>query len=373
MTVNETESYGINPELEEGHRFEVPFLVNICIIGFIGNLLVCMVYSQRRYRRSNASIYVLNLAAGDILALVVVVFHITEFFKPTWPFIWRSDWSCIVFRYLRFVGFNISIFTMVAIAIDRYFAICHPMKFKVMFTPRRTKFVVMSLWIIALITAVPTAFMFKAIYASSGQGITYKGKSPFACKLVLPFGDWFKDFKPIYLNILLFYLPVLITSLAYTAVVYQVWKSTHKMSGKIGDHNFSNSHLKTARILFIVFVAYAISYILLSTYNIISRYHPSYNMHPMIKNVGLLLPYANSCMNPIIYSFVDARFRRACVDILCCRQQKRRLDSTRTTRRIRHTTRAIQLSQYCDVSTQTGDECSGIENTACDAKYEPDQ
>ncbi|XP_070560086.1 nociceptin receptor-like [Ptychodera flava] len=316
-----------------GVSFEVPLLVTICVVGLFGNVIVLMVYSHRYLRRTNASLYISNLAVGDILALIVVAFHVTEFFKETWPLLWKSDWSCIILRYLRFVGFNITISTMVAIAIDRYFAICYPMKFKLSFSVRRTKVVIMVLWVIAIIAAIPTGFMFRAIYQSVGSGVTYAGKSAFACKLVMPFGDWFKDFKAIYLNIILFYLPVLITAVAYTLIIHRVWRSTRQMNGRITSQAYKHVHWKTARILFTVFIAYAASYALLSTYNLVSRYFPSYHMHPMVKNVGLLLPYVNSCMNPIIYSFLDGKFRSACWALFCCKKKRIvRSDETQTVR-----------------------------------------
>ena len=47
-----------------GIRFEVYFLTTVCFLGFIGNALVLVVYSNKKHRRSNAGLYVLNLAVG---------------------------------------------------------------------------------------------------------------------------------------------------------------------------------------------------------------------------------------------------------------------------------------------------------------------
>ena len=44
--------------------FELPFLISVCVTGFLGNTLVIMVYSKRKSRRSNAAMYILNLAAS---------------------------------------------------------------------------------------------------------------------------------------------------------------------------------------------------------------------------------------------------------------------------------------------------------------------
>ena len=57
--------------------------------------------------------------SGDTLACTVVLFHVTEFYRVTWPLLWRSDIQCAVHRTFRFLGFDVTVFTMVAIAIDR--------------------------------------------------------------------------------------------------------------------------------------------------------------------------------------------------------------------------------------------------------------
>ncbi|XP_077998847.1 C-C chemokine receptor type 1-like [Glandiceps talaboti] len=322
------------------NSFEVPFLTAVCVVGVFGNILVLAVYLQKKYRRSNASLYVLNLALGDLLALVVVAFHVTEFFRPTWPILWNIDILCIIHRFMRYVGFNITVFTMVAIAIDRYFAICHPMKFRVSFTLTRTKVILVILWVLALAASSPTLFMFKTIYGSMNHGDTYEGKSAFACKLVLPYGkkSWFRHFKAFYFNLVLFYIPSILTLVLYIVIVVEVWKSTRGMLGQVKGNDgkdqktskFDKAHWKTARTLMIVFFAYFMCYVLLCTYNLMFIYLPENAMHPMAKNVGLLIPYANSCMNPIIYSFCNPQFRKACRRLFSKRKSETAVTSAYT-------------------------------------------
>ena len=45
-------------------QFEVPFLLSVAIIGVIGNILVLVVYLQRKFRKTNAALYIINLAIG---------------------------------------------------------------------------------------------------------------------------------------------------------------------------------------------------------------------------------------------------------------------------------------------------------------------
>ena len=51
------------PESSVG--YEAPLLLVVSIVGLFGNLMTWLVYCRRKYRRSNAVIYILSLAAGE--------------------------------------------------------------------------------------------------------------------------------------------------------------------------------------------------------------------------------------------------------------------------------------------------------------------
>lgn len=47
-------------------EFEVPLLLSVAIVGVIGNVSVLFVYLQKKFRKSNASMYIINLAIGEL-------------------------------------------------------------------------------------------------------------------------------------------------------------------------------------------------------------------------------------------------------------------------------------------------------------------
>ncbi|XP_071500115.1 adenosine receptor A3-like [Diadema antillarum] len=291
--------------------FEVPFFITMLLFGGVGNLIVVAVYGQKKFRNSNAALHILSLAAGDIFLLVFVVgLHISEYYRVTWFILWRTDAQCILHRFARFIGFNVTIFEMMAIAIDRYLAVCFPLKFKVHCSPEKTKVKIVILWILALIAAIPVVPNFATKYSVSSFDVNFAGKTPFACRVILDFPDWYLDFKIIYVSTVLFYVPIIITAIIYVIIVVYVRRNNQKFA-KISnkDVNRLRSHWKTARTLLAAFALYAGCYVLLATYSLVQTYSPA-AVTPTIKNLGLLIPYANSCMNPVIYSIVNPRFRR---------------------------------------------------------------
>ncbi|XP_071510506.1 growth hormone secretagogue receptor type 1-like [Diadema antillarum] len=291
--------------------FEVPFLASIILIGVFGNSLVIAVYGQRAFRASNASLHILNLAAGDLFLLVVVAsLHISEFYKQTWFILWRTDAQCVLHRFARFVGFNLTIFEMMTIAIDRYMAVCHPLQFRVHCTTRRTKQKIALLWVVAVIAAIPTCLNYGTKFDVTALRNTYASRSPFACRTLSYFPKWFGEGKISYISIVLFFIPITVTAVIYVIIIIYVRRNNNQFVKMSSQENTRRSHWQTARVLCAVYVVYAACYVLQATHILVQLYARSRVSHH-ISNAGLLSPLANSSMNPILYLIFNSRFRSA--------------------------------------------------------------
>ncbi|XP_071494077.1 growth hormone secretagogue receptor type 1-like [Diadema antillarum] len=294
--------------------FEVPFLACVIILGVIGNLLVVAVYSQKDLRVTNAGLHILNLAAGDVFLLVIVGgFHITEFYYSTWAILWRTDIQCVLHRFARYVGFNITIFEMMAMAVDRYIAICHPLKFRIYCTTRRTKMKMIATWVGAFLAAIPIPLNIGTKFGESAISAEYRGKTPFACRGLPGFPHWYVVAKLIDVSLVLFILPITLTAITYTVMVFYVRRNNLKFA-KVTSTNQENklrSHWKTARVLLIIFVAYTACYVFSAAHILVQLFDPSNRstILVLVKNIGLLSPFTNSFMNPVIYFIINPRFR----------------------------------------------------------------
>ncbi|XP_072178266.1 activating signal cointegrator 1 complex subunit 3-like [Diadema setosum] len=221
--------------------FEVPFLASIILIGVFGNSLVIAVYGQRAFRASNASLHILNLAAGDLFLLVVVAsLHISEFYKQTWFILWRTDAQCVLHRFARFIGFNLTIFEMMTIAIDRYMAVCHPLQFRVHCTTRRTKQKIALLWVVAVIAAIPTCLNYGTKFDVTALRNTYASRSPFACRTLSYFPKWFGEGKISYISIVLFFIPITVTAVIYVIIIIYVRRNNNQFVKKGGSQNIGS-------------------------------------------------------------------------------------------------------------------------------------
>lgn len=102
------------------HKRVVPAVFCLIIaVGLIGNsLVVGVTLSRRKMRSSTVSLLLLNLAASDLLFLVVCVpFMAYHFAADNWVL---GDAACKLAQYTLYVTVYVTVYTLVAIAIIRY-------------------------------------------------------------------------------------------------------------------------------------------------------------------------------------------------------------------------------------------------------------
>ncbi|CAH1774954.1 unnamed protein product [Owenia fusiformis] len=99
-------------------------LVFFSIIGVTGNSLVVYVYSRKRDKLTS-TIFILTLAITDLMVSLVTIPYtiVMEYLRFE---IGDFDFLCKLYHFLITCTVPFAALIMVAIAIDRYFCICHP-------------------------------------------------------------------------------------------------------------------------------------------------------------------------------------------------------------------------------------------------------
>ena len=104
----------------------IAMIILFQIIGIPGNIVVIVVYSTR-LKMSSANIFILFLAVIDLFACVVIhpytVYKMYNYYDQTWTV------TCKIFEFLIHLNLVMSGLTLLLVAIDRYLAICKPVKF----------------------------------------------------------------------------------------------------------------------------------------------------------------------------------------------------------------------------------------------------
>ena len=303
----ESEAMDWKPGLE---GIIIPVISSLIVFfGCIGNIIVIIVVIRNRdHFRNTTNLFILNLSIADLLFLVFCVpFHAIIYTIP-WPF---GTFMCKFVHLVQYSSMVASILTLVAMAADRYLALAFSLETKHLRTPLIAFITSCVIWLVALAIALP-------------QPIVYN------VHLVDLFGpscydDWsMVGHRKIYflvLFILGYVLPSLTILLLSILIIRQLWLTKQPEGPRMKES--INRKRKVTRLIIVVVIVFCLSWLPNHVIWIWTNFYPdSINKTYTFFYIRLFahaLSYGNSAVNPIIYAFLSANFRRGFQRAILCR------------------------------------------------------
>ncbi|XP_049790097.1 orexin receptor type 2-like, partial [Schistocerca nitens] len=225
------------------------------------------------------------------------------------------------------VSVAVSVLTLTFISIDRWYAICFPLRFNS--TTNRAKTAIGIIWFVSLAFDIPELVVLRA-----------RGRDWDSVLLTQCESTWSYDSEMVFhgaKSLLLYTLPLLFMSVAYYQIVRVLWRSNtipgqaqetssrrtlpssascssrrSTVSSNAATEVQLRSRRKAAKMLVAVVLMFALCYLPVHLLNIL-RYTmdiPQNDATSIISMLSHWLCYANSAVNPIIYNFMSGEFRR---------------------------------------------------------------
>ncbi|XP_070767609.1 opioid receptor, delta 1b [Enoplosus armatus] len=284
----------------------------ICVVGLLGNLLV--MYGVVRYTKMKTAtnIYIFNLALADALATSTLPFQSAKYLMSTWPF---GEPLCKVVIAIDYYNMFTSIFTLTMMSVDRYIAVCHPVKALDFRTPAKAKLINVCIWILSSAVGVPVMIM-------AVTKVTDKGNT--GCMLRFPKPEWYWDtVMKICVFIFAFVVPVLVITICYGLMILRL-KSVRLLSGsKEKDRNLR----RITRMVLVVVAAFIICWTPIHIFIIVKTMVVIDHKNLLVMaswHLCIALGYTNSSLNPVLYAFLDENFKRCFRDF--CLPYRSRLE-----------------------------------------------
>lgn len=119
-------------------------LSTIVLVTIVGNLIVLISFILEPKLRQPFNYFIFNLAITDLLVgITAMAFYTLDTILGYWPF---GDGLCAAWIYLDYAMTFASVFTLVAISIDRFWSVTWILHYKEKNTPRRTLTVILIVW-----------------------------------------------------------------------------------------------------------------------------------------------------------------------------------------------------------------------------------
>uniref|UniRef100_A0A4W3HPL9 Galanin receptor type 1 n=1 Tax=Callorhinchus milii TaxID=7868 RepID=A0A4W3HPL9_CALMI len=287
--------------------FIVLFIFSLIFcLGVLGNSLVITVLtrSNQGKPRSTTNIFILNLSIADLSYLLLCIpFQATYYVLPQWIF---GGFICKSVHYFFTVSMLVSVFTLSAMAVDRYIAIVHSRKSSCIRVSRNAWASVVFIWSLSLAVASPVAYYHMLVYKDHHGPFCWENWSVLRHRQVYRV-----------LTFLVGYLlPLCLICYCYAKVLNHLHKKLRNISKKS-----ETSKKKTAQTVLVVIVVFCVSWLPHHVINLWSEFgqFPLTEASFAFRIAAHCLAYSNSSVNPIIYAFLSENFRKSYQQVFKCK------------------------------------------------------
>lgn len=273
----------------------------VCVVGLGGNTLVIHIVLHYSKVESVTNIYILNLAIADELFMLSLPFLAVQNTLDSWPF---GSFMCRLVMTVDSINQFTSIFCLTVMSVDRYLAVAHPIRSSKWRRPQVAKVVSATIWALSFLVVLPVV-VFANVQEKGGTcNITWPQ----------PANIWEAAFI-IYTSTVGFFCPLLVICLCYLLIVFKIRSSGKKVHATSTKRR--KSERKVTRMVVIIvamFVVCWLPFYALNVVNLLVSLPPDYQG---LYFFVVVLIYANSCANPIVYVFLSDNFKRGFRKALC--------------------------------------------------------
>ncbi|XP_065290468.1 gastrin/cholecystokinin type B receptor-like isoform X1 [Dermacentor albipictus] len=312
----------------------------ILLLAVLGNGLVILTLAINQRMRTVTNLFLLNLAVSDLLLGVFCMpFTLVGVLLREFVF---GQLMCKLIPYLQAVSVCVSDWTLVAVSVERYYAICQPLRSRAWQTPRHAQRTVAVVWVVSLFLMLPIALL--------SELRPTRDSAKMKCR-----EDWgdalYERLFTLFLDVLLLVLPLVVMVATYARIAVTLhsamqqqqttattgsplkngspFAAVHPSQREPGtslrlhrgatirwhprdpDRSLATKQ-RIIRMLFVVVVEFFVCWTPLYVLNTVSLFQPEAVYYGLgYRGICFLqlLAYASSCCNPITYCFMNRTFR----------------------------------------------------------------
>ena len=213
-------------------------------------------------------------------------------------------------QFIFWYSIFISIYNLVLLAVERYLAICHPLK-RASFTKRYVFLLIAAFYFLGVICNIGAAFQTK---------LSHNGTCVNEYFLDSDVTDFFYLLFAFVITISYWVVPVFLFIFLYGTVAYTLHK--RKNNAELGTSRVINQASRqltrtsvVVTCIFTVAIGFDIWYYLIGKVGVV-RYE---NNSPLQK-ISVWLSVFNSVVNPYVYMIMMPNYRRCVMDVFCARR-----------------------------------------------------
>ena len=280
----------MDPILEERNTatvvFETAIFSLVMALSLFGNLLVCYAVYRNPRLRCPSNYYIISLAFSDIFqALCTMPLSIGMLATSNWPF---GTFACYFLTFCKYSLAKISVYTMVLMALNRYYKIVKPAKYQTTFKKRFIIITASLVWVIVILYSFLTVFVL---------GYDPEPNHRFAICSVT-----FHQYALTVFSVIM-YLPYVVIIFCY----WKIYKVVKMHNANVSWQSSNVEDVKISKTLFVTVIGFVGLWMPANCIYFVSLLKPL--LPRELTLFGTFLLFSSSCANPFIYGFMNRSFK----------------------------------------------------------------
>ena len=326
-------STNVNDGQGSDHRTSNGFIsyLGIGSIGIIGNTLVLwVIFSFTSMRRKLTNMFIINQSLVDLVVCLILTATYASHLAFTYDLsVPDADILCRLWISEPFLWglFMVSTYNLVALTIERYMKVVHPIVHRNSFTKCKALIIIAAVWtwgiFFNLVTIIPTT---KIVYGACWMASIWPN-------------DTLRRFVGVLILVVNFFIPVAVMVFSYSRMILvlrskaiSVTAGPAPLARVQGEHSTATAHEKSLsrmqknllKTLMIVTAGFVFCWSWSQIFSLLVNfgYFSDWFNHPFAY-FGMVMAFANSCINPFIYLFKYEEFQKGAKQLFCVWKQRR--------------------------------------------------
>uniref|UniRef100_A0A3Q3DGN1 Growth hormone secretagogue receptor type 1 n=1 Tax=Hippocampus comes TaxID=109280 RepID=A0A3Q3DGN1_HIPCM len=278
----------------------------LSVVGVAGNVMTILVVGKYRDMRTTTNLYLCSMAVSDLLIFLCMPLDLYRMwrYRP-----WRlGDALCKLFQFVSESSTYSTILSITALSVERYVAICFPLRAKALVTKRRVRALILLLWCVAVLSAGP-------VFVMVGEEEEYGDTRE--CKMTRYAVESGLMGAMVWLSSVFFFMPVFCLTVLYSLIGRRLWRRHRETNISSCVAHRDKCNRQTVKMLVVVVLAFVLCWLPFHVCRYLqfrSLDAPSPLLSALSEHCSLLsvvLFYLSAAINPILYNTMSWKYRGA--------------------------------------------------------------
>ncbi|XP_072883293.1 neuropeptide Y receptor type 4-2-like [Hemitrygon akajei] len=282
----------------------------VMVFGLLGNICLICVIAKQKGKSNVTNMFIANLSFADIMICVFCLpFTIVYTLMDYWIF---GEVLCKMIPFVQCLSVTVSILSLVMIALERHQLIINPTGWKPSVTQAYLS--ILAIWMLACFISLP--FVIFHVLTSEPLMDLPAPIAPLATEAICMESWPTRQQKLIYMTWLFAFqycAPLVFIAVCYGRIYMRIRTRKDLMDKVVEDKSRLTKGRRITVILSLLILVFGLCWLPLSVFNLIADWDLEAMMHcdhNLIFSLCHLAGMASTCINPIIYGFLNNNFKK---------------------------------------------------------------